>query len=458
MTIQHFVNRIKRQFNLLEDMEAEEEILTNIRRDADFRGANLWVLVLAIVIASIGLNVNSGAVIIGAMLISPLMGPLIAIGVGVSIQDFPLIKLAARNLGFALLASLAASTFYFLLTPLDQPQTEIINRTTPTIFDVFIALSGGLAGMIAVSRRTRGNVLPGVAIATALMPPLCTAGYGLASGNFQYFFGAFYLFFINCVFIFLGTFVVVKLLNFHEAKSADKFLGLTISRIITATTIVTIIPSVYLAYQMIQRSLTDKKIEAFLAKEVSSKNLIVIEKKVAGSGDNLEIKISAMGSQVSDDLLKDLTEKLTYYDLEGAKLTFNYLGTKSSDIDKLKKSLRAEFQGSLTEKSAKDKQIAVLEAQLMARKKFELPLTPLRSELKVLYPTLEKILLSLVEDEGKPILIGHIRHLGKFSPKDRVTLTSWLKVRTNAESVRVAYEEVSPRAGVAVKGTPARVR
>lgn len=449
MPLNIFIRRIMRQFNLLEDMESEEQILINVRKDADFRGANLWVLILAIVIASVGLNVNSTAVIIGAMLISPLMGPLIAIGVGVSIQDFDLLKLAARNLGFALLASLVASTLYFLLTPLDQPQTEIINRTTPTIFDVFIALAGGLAGMIAVSRKTRGNVLPGVAIATALMPPLCTAGFGLASWNLEYFFGAFYLFFINCVFIFLGTFIVVKFLHFKEAGSVDKFLGLRIQRIITAVAIFTILPSGFLAYRMVQRSLLDRKIDAFLLNEVSQKGLIVIEKKIDRVGNVFSLKITATGQQVPDQFHTELESKLSYYALSDLKLKFNYLGMKSGELDSIKKSLRAEFQGSRSEKSASEKEIAVLEAELIARKKFDLPQAALKTELKVLFPGLQKVLLSLVDDEGKVVLIGSIVHTRKVLPKERGTISDWLRVRTKADLVRVSFDEARSKIPVA---------
>ncbi len=442
MKTNFLLTRIFRQLNLREDMESEEQILISVRKDADFRGANLWVLILAIVIASVGLNVNSGAVIIGAMLISPLMGPIIAIGVGVSIQDFALLKLAARNLGFALLASLAASTVYFLLTPLDQPQTEIINRTTPTIFDVFIALAGGLAGMIAVSRKTRGNVLPGVAIATALMPPLCTAGFGLASWNLEYFFGAFYLFFINCVFIFLGTFIVVKFLHLKEAQTADKFLGLRIQRVITAIAIFTILPSGFLAYKMVHRSLIERKIDSFLVNEVNNKGLFIIEKKIEAAGDTFTLKITATGPQVADQFQSELEGKLPYYKLSKLKLNFNYLGTKSGELESLKKSLRAEFQGNRAGKSTQSTEIAVLEAELEARRKFDLPLALLRSEIAALYPHIKKTLFSLVEDEGKVVLIGNLSHTGKLLPQEKVSLMDWLRVRTNADAVKLSFEEM----------------
>ncbi len=440
MNTNFFIARITRQFNLRADMESEELILTSVRKDADFQGANLWVLILAIVIASVGLNVNSGAVIIGAMLISPLMGPIIAIGVGVSIQDFKLLKLAARNLGFALLASLAASTLYFLLTPLDQPQTEIINRTTPTIFDVFIALSGGLAGMIAVSRKTRGNVLPGVAIATALMPPLCTAGFGLATWNLEYFFGAFYLFFINCVFIFLGTFIVVKFLHFKEEQTLDKFLGLRIQRIITAIAIFTILPSGFLAYRLVQRSLIDRKINTFLSSEVSSKGLVVIEKKLEAKGNKFILKITATGKQVPDNFQLELKEKLLSYKITNLSLEFNYLGMKSGELESLKKSLREEFQGKRHLGNSESKQIAVLEAELAGRKKLDIPLVAVRSELKILYPKIQKSIFSLVEDEGKLILIGNIWYGSGILPNEKTTLIKWLQVRTNADVTKISFD------------------
>ena len=183
-----------------EGKEDEMETIDYISKNVEFKGANLWILIFAILVASVGLNVNSTAVIIGAMLISPLMGPIMGVGLAAGINDFELLKKSLKNLGIAIAISIITSTIYFSFTPLNDAQSELLARTEPSIWDVLIALFGGLAGIVAGSRKEKSNAIPGVAIATALMPPLCTAGYGLATGNVYYFFGAFYLFFINSVF------------------------------------------------------------------------------------------------------------------------------------------------------------------------------------------------------------------------------------------------------------------
>ena len=177
-------NYLNSIFDPSEERENEAETIENILKGINFRGSNLWVLIFAIFIASLGLNVNSTAVIIGAMLISPLMGPIMGIGLGIGINDFELIKKAFRNLAIATIFGILTSTLYFLISPLNEARSELLARTTPTIYDVLIAFFGGLAGIVASSTKLKGNVIPGVAIATALMPPLCTAGFGIASGNF----------------------------------------------------------------------------------------------------------------------------------------------------------------------------------------------------------------------------------------------------------------------------------
>jgi len=217
---------IRVYFNIRPDLEEKQEIVEEITRGISFRGANLWILITAIFIASLGLNVNSTAVIIGAMLISPLMGPIIGMGLAVGINDLELLKRAATNFSVATLISVLTATIYFLISPLGEAQSELLARTSPTLYDVLIAFFGGAAGIIALSTRggKSGNVLPGVAIATALMPPLCTAGYGIASGNLFFFLGAFYLFFINTVFISLATTIGVRMMKFppHSFLSTDK--------------------------------------------------------------------------------------------------------------------------------------------------------------------------------------------------------------------------------------------
>jgi uncharacterized hydrophobic protein (TIGR00271 family) len=215
------VRALRARFSLAQDRASDADIDQRIRNDVEMRGTNLWVLMFAIFIASIGLNVNSIAVIIGAMLISPLMGPIMGIGFGVGTFDLKLVRAGLINFGIASLIALAASAAYFAITPLRVAHSELLARTSPTMWDVLVALFGGLAGIVAVTRRRRSNVVPGVAIATALMPPLCAAGYGLASGTLSYFFGAFYLFTINCVFIAASAALVTRALRVHPRESVD---------------------------------------------------------------------------------------------------------------------------------------------------------------------------------------------------------------------------------------------
>jgi len=244
---------LARVFDLRRNQNTPEAIAADIAEGAEVAGPNLWVLFFAIVVASVGLNVNSTAVIIGAMLISPLMGPIVAIGYGVGVDNFALIRRAFKSLGLFTGIGLATSTLYFLLTPLSQAQSELLARTTPTVWDVLIACAGGGAGMIAATRRKPSNIGPGVAIATALMPPLCTAGYGLANGRLAYVSGALFLFSINAVFIALSTLLVVKALHLpshHDVTEAQRRRARIVFGV--AATL-TLFPSIYLAWELVSR-------------------------------------------------------------------------------------------------------------------------------------------------------------------------------------------------------------
>lgn len=218
------MNKLLGFIDLHNGEEEKAKVLENVVSNISFRGANLWILACAIVVASVGLNVNSTAVIIGAMLISPLMGPIVGAGFALGTYDFVILKKSAKNLLIATVVSLLVSTIYFFISPFKDAQSELLARTSPNIYDVLIAFFGGLVGVIATTRAEKGNPIPGVAIATALMPPLCTAGYGLAMGNYTYFLGALYLYTINCFFICLATFAIVKYLQYpivNQLSSTD---------------------------------------------------------------------------------------------------------------------------------------------------------------------------------------------------------------------------------------------
>ena len=232
--------------------EKRESVLENIKQSISFRGSNLWILACAIVIASVGLNVNSTAVVIGAMLISPLMGPIVGAGFALAVFDFELLKRCGKNLLIATIVSLVVSAIYFFISPFKDAQPELLARTSPTIYDVLIAFFGGLVGVIALTRVEKGNPIPGVAIATALMPPLCTAGYGLAMGNFSYFFGAFYLYSINCFFICIATYFIVRYLKYTPVQFKNIRFEKQIRYGISFLLVLMIVPSFYLAYNLLK--------------------------------------------------------------------------------------------------------------------------------------------------------------------------------------------------------------
>ena len=242
-----------------------DDAAQRIKNSIWFRGPNAWILAFSIIIASAGLNVNSTAVIIGAMLISPLMGPIIGMGLAIGTNDLELLKQAVKNVLVMVLISLAASTLFFLLSPLDLINpTELLARTRPTIYDVIIALFGGLAGILENSRKERGTTIAGVAIATALMPPLCTAGDGLSCLKMQYFFGAMYLFIINAVFITLATYVMVKYLRFKTVTGISPVLAQRRARLMSAIIAIVVIPSLISAIGMIRDNNFERNVEAFV--------------------------------------------------------------------------------------------------------------------------------------------------------------------------------------------------
>lgn len=312
------MKRILASFRLVSEREEFPEVIKNIELGIVFKGTNLWVLTFAIFVASLGLNVNSTAVIIGAMLISPLMGPIIGMGLGMGIHDLSLLKKAALNYLFAVVVSLVTSTVFFLLSPIDEAHSEILARTSPNIYDVLIAFFGGMAGIIALSSRLKGNVIPGVAIATALMPPLCTAGYGLATWKLSFFFGAFYLFIINTVFIALATLVTVSLLKFPYKEQPNKVEKKRVNRIVLLVTIVTILPSLYFGYDIVQQNKFSKNVSKFISKESFLKDDYLLRKEIDKKDKSITLVYG--GRKISQDEIDTMKSKLKYYGLEGSSL------------------------------------------------------------------------------------------------------------------------------------------
>ena len=296
-------------FSLREDSASMNEIVERIRAGGVLKGTNMCILVLAIFIASIGLNMNSTAVIIGAMLISPLMGNIIAIGYGMAAYDAQYVKESFLKLAFQVFLSILTSAIYFSLTPITTASSELIARTAPTIWDVLIAIFGGTAGIIGLTREERGNVIPGVAIATALMPPLCTSGYGIATHAPAFFWGALYLFFINSFFICLSAFVVLKILRVpaKEFVSEEKFRRQRI--MLTILGVLIILPSLRMAQISISENLQNVHTKAFVEKVFNSQTRRAVSYKLK-PGENV-LEVISIGQTLTDAEIADLQRKLS---------------------------------------------------------------------------------------------------------------------------------------------------
>lgn len=298
------------------DQATYDEIHDNILDGVNIHGANFIILMCAIIIASVGLNMNATAVIIGAMLISPLMGPIIAIGYSVGIYNLKLLKKSIVILVIEILISVTTATIYFYLSPISSAGSEILSRTSPNIWDVIIAFAGGIAGIIGMTRKKSGNILPGVAIATALMPPLCTSGYGLATKNIHIFLGAGYLFFINSFFIALSTLLVVKFMRIPTRNTLSEIKQKKLKKIIIVSTILVTIPSLISAATMVNSFMNNTNLSNFIQKELPSE--YILSKEINTKTKTIELV--TIGNTLDNTEEAELQEKLKYYNFNGYKL------------------------------------------------------------------------------------------------------------------------------------------
>jgi len=433
------LENIFNKFNLNNEKEDHQSIITTIDNGVVFRGTNLWIIIFAIFVASLGLNVNSTAVIIGAMLISPLMGPIMGIGLGMGINDVVLLKKALNNYLIATIAALFTSTIFFLISPLNDAHSEILARTSPSIYDVLIALFGGFAGIIATSSKQKGNVIPGVAIATALMPPLCTAGYGLATFQFSFFFGAFYLFIINTVFIALATFIISRLLKFpykhlHNEKSDKRA-----KRILWSVVIITLVPSIYLGYDLVQQDRFNKNANSFFANEAHFSNDYLLNRKI--DPKNKIITLVFGGKEIA---LKDIEQtrvQLKKYNLADANLEikqgFVYL---SENKDPGQNDQLTQLTIALQQK---ENQRAVMQQQLDSIKNIKAVGSQLYAELKAQYPAVKNAIIqpvALLTDSSNASTFYVSLSVPRLSANERKKIQNWLKVRLKTDKVLLKIE------------------
>ena len=435
------MNKLFKYFELDSEKEELQTVIKSIENGVEFRGTNLWILIFAIFVASFGLNVNSAAVIIGAMLISPLMGPIMGIGFGIGINDISLLRKSLANYFIAGGVALATSTFFFFLSPLNEAHSEILARTSPTIYDVLIALFGGFAGIVATSSKQKGNVIPGVAIATALMPPLCTAGYGLATLQWEYFFGAFYLFIINSVFIALATFIIVRLFHFPYKHLLNRKTDIMAQRIAWLVALITLLPSIYFGYDMVRQNRFIKNANHFITEETHLPNDYLLNKKIDAKARKITLVYG--GNVIKPEVIKQMQSKMIKYDLDSISLEvkqgFAYLSEFGHDKENEQ---QKEFTRALV---AKDEQINILTEQLDSTKRQDSISTQIFAEIKSQYPEVKNAIVQHAQILGDSsgnhkIALIWLHVSGKISMRDRLKLENWLSVRLNDANIKLIVE------------------
>lgn len=391
-----FLRVLRNMFSLRWDMADPQEIHNTITAGAKLQGTNMCILMLAILIASIGLNMNSTAVIIGAMLISPLMGGITAIGYGIATNDLKLSKSAAVRLGIQVIICLITSTVYFTISPITTASSELLARTTPTAWDVLIALFGGLAGIIGQTRKEKSNVIPGVAIATALMPPLCTAGYGLARRRLDYFGGAMYLFFINSFFICLAAIVVLKLLRLPHGNNIEPKSLRKIHRRIAAIAVVTMLPSIYLAYNIVNNTVQTNNAEKFIAEEFNFKGTQIVQKNI--DTDNKVVEVALLGKKIENSVTETLQNNMESYGLSGYDLIITQTevekGVTADEVEQMLKKSAADEESQnnvaqvLAEKENEElkSENEKLKDQIAAFQSYDIDVSGISEELSIIYP------------------------------------------------------------------------
>lgn len=432
---------IKSYFNTLPNKADEEETKQRIIESISFRGATLWVLIFAIFIASLGLNVNSTAVIIGAMLISPLMGPITGMGLAVGIGDLSLLQRSLKNFAIMVVISVATATIYFYISPLKDAQSELLARTSPTLYDVLIALCGGAAGILALSTKGSSNVIPGVAIATALMPPLCTAGYGLGTGNLSYFLGAFYLFFINSVYISFSTFIGVKMLRFKRKQFQDAARLRRVNRTITIIVIITLLPSIYFSIMITRQSFIENSLRSFVKNEFPLQGTQFIKESISRKDSTIELV--AVGRVIPENIIAEASRVQHHYGLSGYKLRVIQGTASDSLLLAVKQDAKLSLESSHQQIVEQNSRIHSLEEDLKHYTRFEKLSGTVSEEIASLYPTVQSLSLANVTDvrtdtaSASHYVLALVNSEKQIKGDEMKRMASWLKARTQADSLRL---------------------
>lgn len=425
------LRKIALNFSLANEQDSPQTIHDNIMSGIVFKGTNLWILMVAIVIASVGLNVNSTAVIIGAMLISPLMGPIIGMGYGLGTYDFDLVRQSIKNYLFAVVTGLIVSTLYFSISPLNEAHSELLARTTPNIYDVLIAFFGGLAGFIAIVSRYKGNVITGVAIATALMPPLCTAGYGLATGQWRFFGGALYLLAINTVFIALSALITTRIFGQPLIQQTDPIKKQIANRYVSIIVVITLIPSVILGMAFINQDQFNRQVKGFIS-NIKVENNYLLKYDVSPSRKQINLTFGGIGLSEAQ---KSELEQLLHAKGIVAELNFQqgFSFSQIGDINVQTELLRKELSH-LREDITKIKQQSAANANNTLAETLLL-------ELQSLYPQIQSVSLANIEQSSSNnpasrLLIIQVNG-SKNSALSQSNLTTWAQQRLQDANILV---------------------
>lgn len=449
--------KIRRLIRLLVSIERNSDAngtIDDISRNVALRGANIWMLICAAILACIGLDLNSTAVIIGAMLISPLMSPILGIGLSIAIFDKILLKNAAKNLLLAIFLALLTSFIYFNVSPFGELTPELDARTTPTIFDVCVAFFGGVAGIVAGSRKNKTNAVPGVAIATALMPPLCTAGFGLATMRLNVFLGAFYLFFINAFFISLATYLISILLKFPKKTQPDDKENTTYKRVIIAFAILVTIPSAIILYGVLDKLRFDKNVKNFVNKEIRGEERQPIQWDISNSANRRTLKVYTVGKATNGEEAARLNEELKNYGLGDLSLKLIQLNVSPDEFSRLSSNVETNIAEKIdlieSVEEENKKSVEELQVQIEQLKEKTDPEKVFLKDILRLFPAIESAEWSKTATENEENTSNKVKILKlKFKNETSETLKKQVnekisrlaRIRFSEESVRSIEEK-----------------
>lgn len=436
---------LKARFDLGEDNATQEEVVGNVTKGVEFKGTNLWVLICATFIASLGLNVNSTAVIIGAMLVSPLMGPIIGIGLSLGVNDFSLFKKSLRNFMWMFVVSAVTSTVFFLISPYSNAQSELLARTSPTIYDVLIAFFGGLAGMLAQTRKDRtGTVISGVAIATALMPPLCTFGFGIATGEVRYMLGALYLFLINTVFIALASYLMVIFLKYNKKIILDKTASVRMRRYMLAFVIIVIVPSTIMTFNILSKTQFDADVDKYIKNVFQFNKTILVDydTKYRSDGKTSVIEVKLIGEPLSQNVIESVSAQMPSYGLKNTKLVVMQADENDGKINL--STIQTSYSEIIDEKN---KTIASMEERLASLQVVDtMAITDISKEISYITDNIGKVSLSkqiaydtkgIAKDTSVVVVVTPLA----AGAVDKDIIRKWLQTRLKTEKINIYIEK-----------------